>query len=354
MKLILIVTTLFLASASYADQKLTFGRFQSRAIFNAAVGAQCPAPIVVMEPGSGPNGPEEMIPGELTLDGHDQPLFNQFAEGMRRGHVATLQVGKPGIDFFKGWGESDILYDKDLYVNMSWQDLIDNLFDAVTLAKTLPCVDVHRIYIFGHSEGTQVAVDFAHQHPEVKGLIMSGYSGEALATTVDWQLFRRVIDSWLEPDVDVNHDQIITLDEVKSWPEFVFPPGVTQMSFAEIEATARADQSLQDEVTGMKSLNIWKGVFDRAPIYKETAELPQDIFIFTGSVDTQTRPEEALRAKDACAAVQKQNCHVQIVDGLTHGMSQLKGPRKQKLLDATLGPVDESFENLLQAMTSSF
>jgi hypothetical protein len=40
------------------------------------------------------------------------------------------------------------------------------------------------------------------------------------------------------------------------------------------------------------------------------------------------------------------------LEGLGHGMSQPKSPRKQKLLDATLGPVDESFINLLSRTAS--
>jgi hypothetical protein len=52
--------------------------------------------------------------------------------------------------------------------------------------------------------------------------------------------------------------------------------------------------------------------------------------------------------------MKKANCVVRIVPGLGHGMSEPKGPRKHKLLDATIGPVDESFKALLHSTAAQF
>lgn len=347
---VLIFLMLAVPGSSFADQKIIFGRFNSRAIFNQSNATQCPAPLVVMIPGSGANGPEEMMPGAITHDGADHSIFGDFSEGLSRGQVGTLAVGKPGVDFFKSWDPKDKFYDRSMYANLGWQDLIDNLADAVNLAGTLPCVDKSRIYVLGHSEGTQVAVDYARQNPShVKGLLLVGFLGENLATTIDWQLFRRAIDTFIEPDVDTNRDGYMSVDEAKAWPELSWPwePAQDKVSFAAIEQTLRSNSALREEYQGLVNSKIWKGVFFRKPIYEEAASLNQDLYVFTGELDVQTRPEEVLKMKSQCVVMGKANCQVHVVPGLGHAMSQPKGPRKHKLLDSTFGGVDETFKHLL-------
>ncbi len=205
---------------SQAQVKTTFGRFNSRAIFTQSDSAICPMPLVILIPGSGANGPEEMAPASAIGDNKDHSIFDSFSKGLVKGHVGTLAAGKPGVDFFKSWEHQDRFYDENLYRGLGWQDLINNLGDAVEYAKSLPCVNANKIIILGHSQGTDVAVDYAHQKPQsVKGLILVGFSGENIATTLDWQFFRRPIDSWLELDVDANHDGQISREEASAWPQ---------------------------------------------------------------------------------------------------------------------------------------
>jgi pimeloyl-ACP methyl ester carboxylesterase len=333
-----------------ASEKMTFGRFNSRAIFNQSDVANCSAPLVILVPGSGANGPEEMIPASMAGDGQEHSIFDAFAEGLRRSHVGTLAIGKPGVDFHRSWDVKDIFYDRALYQGLKWQDMIDNLKDAVDFAKTLPCVDAKRIVILGHSEGTQLAVDFSSLNPDaLRALMLVGFAGENLETILDWQLFRRPIDSWLSPDVDTDKDGYISKSEAAAWPEFEWNwlPGQDRVSFAEIEQTLRGNVDLQKEFQKAKAASVWKGVFDRVPIYDEAASLPLDIYVYTGALDVQTRPEEAMKLKAACESHKKINCEIQLVPGLGHGMSEPKGPRKQKLIDSTLAPVSESFLEIL-------
>lgn len=341
---------LFAPTLSLAQQKTTFGRFNSRAIFTKSDRAVCPAPLVILVPGSGAHGPEAMMPASLTANGKEHSIFGSFSEGLQRGHVGTLAIGKPGVEFFKSWNGQDRFYDTTLYQSLGWLDLINNLSDAVEFAKGLPCVDANRIVVLGHSEGTQIAVDFANQNPRaVASLILVGFSGENLATTIDWQLYRRSIDSWLIPDVDVNHDGFISQSEAKAWPEFSWNWRQNQdkLSLVEIERELRKDPNLNNQFRRFATAKIWQGVFDREPIYRKTARLSQNLFVFTGALDVQTRPEEALKLKDECVLQKKLNCEVMIVPEVGHGMSTPRGPRKQKLVDLTLGPVESSFLNLL-------
>jgi hypothetical protein len=120
------------------------------------------------------------------------------------------------------------------------------------------------------------------------------------------------------------------------------------VSLAEIESTLRSNVELQKQYLSLSSSPVWQGVFNRAPIYTAAAQLSQALYIWTGGLDIQTRPEEALKLKDVCQLTGKLNCNVHILPGLGHGMSQPRGPRRQKLLDATLGPVDEAFLKALE------
>lgn len=350
--ILILLTTTF---SIHAEEKFTIGRFNGRAIFNKSNSPTCPAPLVIMIPGSGANGPEEMIPSNATADGKDHSLFSSFSNGLQAGGVGTLALGKPGIDFFKSWDKADWFYDQKMYQALGWQDLISNLKDAVDYAKALPCVDPNRIYILGHSEGTQVAADYAKQSPStVKGIILVGFSGESLATTTDWQLFRRPIDLFISPDIDKNHDNFISKEEAALFADsfqWDFKADEDKVSIDEIEKYIRSIKELQKQYTAFENAKIWEGVFNRAPLYQDIASLPIDVYIFTGALDVQTRPEEALRLKQACEEAKKTNCEVQLVEGLGHAMSKPAAPRVHKLLDATLGPVDESFIELLQNLS---
>jgi pimeloyl-ACP methyl ester carboxylesterase len=341
-----------------AEEKLTLGRFNSKAIFTKSASGICPSPLVILIPGSGPNGPEEMIPAASTVDGKEHSIFSSYSAGLNSGGVNTLALGKPGIDFFKTWNQADFFYDINLYKNLSWQDLIDNLKDAVEYSKKLTCVDKNRIYVLGHSEGTQVAADYAKQFPQdLKGIILVGFSGESLATTTDWQLFRRSIDLFISPDIDSDHDNFISRAEAALFADsfhWEFKPEVDKISIIEIEEYLRSIKALQDQFNAFSNSKLWQGVFNRTPLYQDIAALPIDVYTFTGALDVQTRPEEALRLKTACIAAHKVNCEVMIVEGLGHAMSKPRGPRSHKLLDATLGPVDESFLELLKKLSASF
>ena len=351
------VFIILFAKQLYAQQNLTFGRYESRAIFKKSNDPNCFAPIVILVPGSGANGPEEMVPASATSDNRDHSIFNAFSEGLHKGHAGTLSIGKPGVEFFKTWDKSKWFYNQTLFANLQWQDLINNLKDAVALAKTLPCVNPKRIVVLAHSEGTQVAIDFAHQNPyEVSDFILVGFAGESLAVTLDWQFFRRPIDAWLKPDVDINRDNFISKVEVEQWPEFQWnwKPQQTIVSLIEIEQALRADVSLLKKYKEFSLTPLWKNVFNRPAIYSDAARLKQNIYVFTGALDVQTRPEESLNLQTECRRKNKANCWVHIVPGLGHAMSEPKGLRKQKLIDATLGPVSPNFLKLLESIAKQF
>jgi uncharacterized protein len=345
----LFVSFLMLTAKVQANpsQKIRLGKFQSRALWTPTVTTKL-APAVILVPGSGANGPEEMMPAQITADGKDHALFNQIAEPFQKAGLHTLALGKPGIEFFTNW--SNLYYDENLYRNLHWKDLIENLKQAVLFVKNQPGIDTNRIYILGHSEGTQVAVDYAATDSHIAGLILLGYFGEDVETILDWQLFKREIEHFVATDVDKNHDSFVTRAEAINSPGFQWPwkPGQEKVSYQEIEDLLRKQPNRLAIVNSAKSAPLYsEGFYDRGPVYKKTAALTQDLYVFTGEVDLQTPVREAKTLEAYCASGSKLNCSITIVPGVGHGFSLPRAPRFHPLLDITVGPVTPDFQNML-------
>ncbi len=219
------------------------------------------------------------------MTGKSEAVFSQFSQPFHEAGIHTLALGKPGIDFA---GPTDQpfqvhFYDRDLYLQLQWKDLIQNLDEAVRFAKTLPNVDPEKIYILGHSEGTQVAVDYAQKHSSVKGIILLGYYAVSMSRIIDFQDFIRPIQYFVEPSVDANHDGYITREEASQWPEFAvatqwqWPQGQERVSIQELQNYMRSRPDLKANYNQMQNLPIWKAVWNRSPIYHEMASLKQDV-----------------------------------------------------------------------------
>lgn len=337
------------AAASATKLKTTVGSFQSRAILTTIDDSKQHA-VVILVPGSGANGPEEQMPSTITLDSLDHSLFEQFSTSFNRADVNTIQLGKPGVEYFSGWDKTKWFYDNALYQALTWQNLLDNVGKAVDLALTMPGTDPNRIYILGHSEGTQVAVDYSARDPRVKGIILLGYLGSDLATILDWQLYKRDIEFFAATDVDSNHDGFVDKAEATSWPEFEWSwlPDRDKVSYAELEAALRADVGRRNVFDKMQASPLYSnGIFRRGEIHTKAAALKQDVFVFNGSLDMQTPAREALDLEKKCLTVGKKNCVVEIVPGVGHGFSAPRPPKAQPVVDLTVGPASSSFELLL-------
>ena len=355
------------AAPSMAMEKINVGKFASRALWfpaNSVVNASVKRPAIVLIPGSGANGPEEMIPGSLTEDGKDHGLFLQMAESFASSGWNVLCLGKPGVEFFTGFNIDQWFYDRNLYQSSTWQDLVVNLGEGVDFLRVQSGVDPEQIYVLGHSEGTRVAVDYATQDHNLKGLLLLGYSGEDIKTTLEWQLYRRPIEYLFANDIDRNHDGKVSREELSPWAtdnggDATEGAGIDfgdkdELSLSEIESQLRSSPVLKHTFDKIKNSNLYSGgQFDIGPIYKKTASLTMPVYIFTGALDLQTRPEEAVAAGGFCLKMNKSNCYVTLVEGLGHGFSPPRGPRRHPLADLTIGPIAPEFLDTLAQFSKS-
>ena len=329
-----------MANESGTSEQLQIGEFQSRAIWNYGKTSAKKAPVVILIPGSGPLGPEAMMDGKITADGKDYSLSGGFAKPLNDAGVHTLALGKPGVEFFSGWESEKRFYDLKLLANLHWRGYLDNVLEAIQYVSKRPEVDPDRIYLLGHSEGTQVAIDVVAIHAKIRGLILLGFWGENPATTLDWQFFRRPIDELVKIDVDVDRDGFVSREEATKWPEVqhTWRSGQEKVSYKELEDELRADPNAQAALTAIKALPLYQeGVFDREPLYNLAASISQDLYVYTGALDIQTPADQALKLKETCVAAGKKNCPP-------------KSPRYQRLLDATVGPVSPAFQEILMEL----
>lgn len=326
-------------------RKMQIGRQAARAILTCHGGESDSLAILI--PGSGPNGPEEMMHPEVTLDGKETSIFASFAQSLRAGGFHTLQLGKPGVEFFRSWDDSAWFYDFELFQQLAWADLVENVNDAIAFAeRERPC-GTRAVVLVGHSEGTMVAADVAKGNPAVRGLVLLGFSGRPYRDVVEWQLYERPIELFVSSDLDADHDGFITRAEGARWPaEFAYPwsEGEESVAVADVAAAMRASPELAKLKEAFETSPLMSnGNWDRAPLYPQVAALRIPVLAFTGSVDVQTPPSELAALAAACWESGKTDCELHTVPGLGHGFSSPKPPRAHRFLDATIGPVEPGF-----------
>lgn len=333
-------------AAAAPARRVEVGPFRSRGLYSP--GAEGLRPAILLLPGSGAQGPEEMIPGSGTMDGAPAPILVQAARPFSEAGFHTLSLGKPGVDYWPAAGEGPVFYDTGLLKKSSWEQLLANAAEGLKFLRSRPGVDPARVWILGHSEGTQLAADLAARDGAA-GLILLGYSGEDFLTTYSWQLFEREVDFFVKPDVDTNKDGFISRAEAAAWPKnFAWPwaEGQERVSIAEISAYLR--ETRQPLVDNLKKSPFCRdGHCGRGPSYAVAASFPGPVYAFTGELDLQTRPAEALALKAECERRGKTDCRVEIIPGVQHGFSLPKPDRRHPLLDIAVGPIGPDFQSRL-------
>jgi pimeloyl-ACP methyl ester carboxylesterase len=288
-----------------------------------------------------------MMHGKVTLDGKETSLFNPIASALRSAGLHTLQLGKPGNEYFSAWVKLKWFYNQSMYFDLKWEDLLNNVRDAIHYVESAKPCDAKRIVLLGHSEGTMVSVDIAATTPSVSGIILLGYTGGPYERILNWQLFERPFEWLISRDVDANRDTFISRSEAGKWPEAVaypWQPDENQVSITKLRELQRQNpESIKFIETFHQSPLVSDGIWNRPALHEKAASLTQPILAFTGELDVQTPVTEMEALLQSCRSKQKTNCETHIIPGVGHGFSAPKPPRSQPLLDLTLGPVSERF-----------
>jgi pimeloyl-ACP methyl ester carboxylesterase len=370
------------AQAVMGQKPLKVGPFESRALMHVPEGGSAsePKPAIILIPGSGEFGPEEMQPtitthwsenGPTGTDG--QPLLSIWAQAFASSGFATLQLGKPGVEFFTDFDSivnHTNFYDHALWQRLQWTDLVSNVQAAVALLRADPRIDSNKIYLLGHSEGTIVATDVASADPRLAGVILLGFAGESGKSILHWQAFDRSFDMLISPDIDANRDAFISKAEADAWPPTVlFPPSMAtpwnwskspRIPIAQLHSMWLADPALiaTADINGIVArFPFWRQLSDRQDIKETAASIRGPVFAFTGDQDINTPAPWVLALGKVCVEKGKIDCHVTILPGLTHKFAPIKtvaaGPRPHAILDQGYNAVSQSFLKTLSDLAES-
>jgi alpha-beta hydrolase superfamily lysophospholipase len=131
-----------------------------------APGVQAPRPAIVLVHGSGPNGRDETVQGDLVSK-LDKPvhLFKELADFLVHQGLIVLRYDKRAPQFYPD-------YDRKKLKDVRWKDFEIDARDALSYLATRPDVDPNALVVAGHSEGGQLAPFIAHDNARVAAVIM--------------------------------------------------------------------------------------------------------------------------------------------------------------------------------------
>ena len=319
--------------------KTKVGPFESRAIWYMQ---NSNSPTLLILPGAGTSGPRGALSAGVTATGQEEMLIDQLAKPFLKNKWNVLQLGKPGVEHAGSWkGE---LYDESLVFRTNWSMLLRNAEAAYEWILRRKKLKNKKIYVMGHSQGAQMAIDLAHKK-KIQALILLSYSGKNLEDLLKWQLFDRDVEHFIKRDLDNNGDQFISRKEASAWPEFKWLWGSANfVKLAEVVSSIRSNPEkqaiYQNTVTSRFCAD---GHCGREALDESAAKLDLPLYAFNGELDLQTPVEGIASLKAACKKFNKQNCYLEIVPKLQHGFNLAKSPRRHPLLDMAIGPVHQSF-----------
>jgi len=188
------------------------GTFTSTAQLTYPPTAEGPWPTVILFAGSGPYDLDA-----TSSDATGAPLSTNFrliAEALGEAGIAVLRFNKRGV---LGYGQYDMAQVQQASVNQLIADAESVLETAIAQAE----VDAAQIFLYGWSEGAQVAANVAANHPELAGLILQAPPNGGLDETLQYQQLEVALP-YLREEVDQNDDGQLSREELAT-----IPPGPT-------------------------------------------------------------------------------------------------------------------------------
>ena len=307
-----------------------------------------PFPGVLLVHGSGNTDMDEYLPPEISDTEEGSRIFLQIAEYLSERGIAVLRYNKRGV------GLKGTILDVGVFLNTTFQDLLQDAEKALEVLMLQPEVDVNDITILGHSEGTWIAPKIAIEDTRVKKIVLMSAAAHNLYDIIYFQLVERAIDQFQEIDTDddglLSIQEVIVLQSVivdqlieNSTGEWLWLPG--------IDPNGDGYVSIKEE-----RLPQWEQMFEwyisaEYPLYKWLqshfalesnldliGEVPASILILQGEGDTQTPVSEALFLEQRLTEVMHPDHTLVTYPGLGHtfypreGLLQWLGPIQDYVL----------------------
>ncbi|GAB7040616.1 MULTISPECIES: alpha/beta hydrolase [Catenuloplanes] len=318
-------------------------------------------PLVVMLHGSGRNDMNQTLP-----DGGGS-TFVPLAQGANREGFATLRFNKRGVT---GVGPVESTDPAQLNPKNPYEQIQQDAAAAIRFGAASKRIDPNKIFLLGHSEGTNVAANLAADPkafgiPTPAGVIAMGVVGKDIRTLLTLQLFGRQLLQ-LHDEFDLDADgQLTALEasdglagqpaEVAEQFRAILLDGDRVLASTDrngdgqiaIDAEAGAvlrEASRIDEypnVPGLEELQEYVADIARFPTV--TQALPKfagPTLLLNGENDLQTPARAAIAADTAVAAAGNRDHTLIIYPGMAHTMNitpkftpEFRGPDAQVVTD---------------------
>jgi uncharacterized protein len=323
--------------------EIDFGKgWVTKAELTVPANAKGPLPLVVMLHGSGYNDMNQTLPegGGAT--------FVPLAQGASREGFATLRFNKRGVTDI---GPVESTDPAQLHPENPYNQIQQDAAAVIRFGAARPEIDPSKIFLLGHSEGTNVAANLsadpaAFDIPKPAGVVAMGVVGKDIRTLLTLQLYgRQLLQMHDEFDVDADgrltareaSDGLVGLpqeaaDQFRSI--LLDGDGVLDSTDADhdgqiaIDAEAgpvlRAATGIDNypDTPGLEELKEYAIDFARFPTVTEA--LPKfagPTLLLNGENDLQTPARAALAADAAVAAAGNKDHTIIIYPGMAHTMN---------------------------------
>jgi len=311
-----------------------------------------PFPCVLLILGSGSVDMNGYTPSWATGTGKPSTPLLQIAEYLSERGFAVLRYNKRGV------GSDSSLLDQEVFMNITFQTLIQDAETALQVLIEQGEVDVNDVTIIGHSEGAIIAPRIACEYSCVKKIILLGSVAHNLRDILEFQTVDHKV-AYLEEVIDGNLDGLISINEVISlgdsdiflpvpdftlienntgewqWPLGLDSDGDGLMSI--LEEYAPRNRSYLDMVTTPEyPLFKWfKSHFELDPTLGMIGNVSCSVLFLQGEDDVQTPVQEAFLLEQRLSQVKHPDHTLRSYPGLGHSFYPVDGWKQP------LGPIQD-------------
>lgn len=294
-------------------------------------------PVVVMLHGSGHNDMNQTLP-----DGKGA-TFVPLAQAAAREGYAALRFNKRGVT---GIGPVESTDPAQLNPENPYAQIQNDAASVIRFAAASPRIDPSRIFLLGHSEGTNVAANLAADPkafgiPKPAGVIAMGVVGQDIKKLLTLQIYGRLLLQ-LHDEFDVDADGELTTAEATDG--LIGQPAEVADQFRSVLLDDSTDTNHDGQIAidteagavlrkatgidsypnvpGLETLQAYVADIARFPTV--TQALPKftgPTLLLNGENDLQTPARAALAADAAVAAAGNPDHKIVIYPGMAHTMN---------------------------------
>ncbi len=317
-----------------------------------------PYPAVLLLVGSGPSNRYENLPGIMTADGKPTLIFQPIEQALLDAGIAVMAYDKRGVTPIDATFFTDTV-DWTIFKTADADALAADALAAFDVLAAQPQVDVNRIGLLGHSEGTLLALKIAEKRPAaVKAFFMLGLLGRAMKDVMFYQGVTNPLRYFYALDDD--HDGLVNETELNlaafadpvlgyilgGWKQFgtYDHTGDGQVSLQEFSYVLETGNrqftaALFDKSTPWPDQSMprewFQQYYNEGPYLPRALKLCAKIHLFQGEIDVETPFEDALELNDGCLRQGTPLASFISYPEMGHGFSPRVGYKKVR---DTVGP----------------